>query len=139
MRIFYEVWVDAIIKIRSRPQNAGIWKFYCMIFMSMAMALNLWFLSFVLMLHAKITLSFFPIPIDIFPGTRIDAFASFFASYLLPMLMINYFLIFRNDRWRELSKQYRYHNGNFFLTYFLGSIGLIFIYFIVAFVIVKIL
>jgi len=139
MRVYYEVWVDAITKIRSRPQNAGMWKFFCMTFISMAMALNLWFLTFVLMLNAKITIPFFPIHIDVFPGTRIDAFVSFFVSYLLPMLTSNYFLIFRNDRWRELVKQYESQNGKFFLKYFLGSIGLIVVYFLVAFVIVKML
>jgi hypothetical protein len=139
MKLFYLVWVDAITKLRSRPQNAGIWKFYSMAFVSMAMALNLWFLMFILMLHAKISLSFFPISVDIFAGTRIDAFMGFFISYLLPMLVINYFLIFRNERWRELIKQYESHNGKYFLIYFLGSIGLIVIYFITAFVIVRLL
>jgi hypothetical protein len=43
MNIYFKVWVDALTKLKSRPQNAGLWKFYAMVFISMAMALNMIF------------------------------------------------------------------------------------------------
>ena len=39
--IYYKIWVDGITKLRSRPENKGVWKFYAMVFISMAIAINL--------------------------------------------------------------------------------------------------
>jgi hypothetical protein len=86
-----------------------------------------------------ITKSIFKIPVDIFPGTRIDALVSFFISYLLPFLLLNYFLIFYKDKYKELIKLYPSYDGKLFLKYFLGSLGAIVLYFSIAIFVVKIL
>ncbi|GAB3417699.1 hypothetical protein [Niabella aquatica] len=138
MQLYYKIWVDCIVKLRSRPQNVGLWKFFAMTFMSTTMVLNFWFISFLSMLHLHAEFSFFPIEINLFPGTRIDAFFSFFISYLLPFLLLNHFLIFYKDRYKKLINLYPSYDGRLFLKYFLGSLGLIFIYFCIAFLVVKV-
>ena len=138
INIYYQIWVDALVKLRSRPQNVRMWKFYGMVFVSAAMALNLWFVTFLLMLHLNYSTIIFPVKTAIFPGTRIDAFISFFISYLLPFLILNYFLIFYKDRYKKLLKRYRYYDGKLFLWYFLTSLGAIFLYFLFAFFVVKV-
>ncbi|MBE8712826.1 hypothetical protein C4F49_03930 [Sphingobacterium sp. KB22] len=45
MRLYYRIWVDAIVKLRSRPENVGMWKFFAMAFMSMSMAINFMFIE----------------------------------------------------------------------------------------------
>lgn len=40
MKLYYQIWVDCILKAKSRPQNKNDWKIYTLIFMSMAMAPN---------------------------------------------------------------------------------------------------
>lgn len=136
MNLYYKIWVDAIVKLRSRPQNARMWKFFAMTFISMAMALNLIF--FLLLLSDfGITKGIFKISINIFSGSRIDAFISFFVSYLLPFLLMNYFLIFYKNQYNKLIMCYPSHNGRLFLKYFLGSLGAILGYFLIAFLIVK--
>lgn len=138
MNLYYKIWVDAIVKLRSRPQNAGMWKFFGMTFISMTMALNLWFISFLLMLHLNYSLPFFRIKINIFPGSRIDAFFSFFISYLFPFLLLNYFLIFHKDRYKDLIKRFPSYDGKLFLKYFLGSLAAILGYFLIAILVVKV-
>lgn len=138
MNMYYRIWVDAIIKLRSRPQNAGLWKFFAMTFISMSMALNLILLLFMLS-DLGITKGIAKLSVNIFPGSRIDAFFSFFASYLLPFLVLNYFLIFYRDRYNKLIKRYPSHDGKLFLKYFLGSLGGIIVYFLLAFLIIKII
>ena len=103
--------------------------------MSMTMALNLWFITFLLMLHFNVVIPFLPIEINIFSDTKIDAFLSFFISYLLPILAVNYLLIFRNNRYEELLELYKPHNGMFFIRYFIGSLSLLVLYFLIAFII----
>ena len=100
MSLYYKIWVDGIVKLRSRPQNAGLWKFFAMTFTSMAMALNLVFILFILS-DLGITTGILKISVNLFLGTRLDAFVSFFISYLLPFLLINYFLIFYKEKYRS--------------------------------------
>ena len=134
--MYYKIWADGIVKLRSRPQNAGLWKFFAITFMSMAMALNLIFLLFILS-DLGVTKGVFIFPIDLFPGTRIDAFFSFFVTYLLPFLLLNYILIFYKDRYKDIIKRHPSYDGKLFLKYFLGSLGGILIYFFLAVLIAK--
>jgi hypothetical protein len=134
--IYYKIWVDAIFKIKSNPDLNKTWKFYSMIYMSTVMALNLWFFSF-LMLTFKCKISFYPFEINIFSIEKINSFLSFFASYLLPMLVINYFLIFWNNRYEKLLLQYKAQNGKLFSRYFLCSILIYIFYFLIVFILFK--
>lgn len=137
MKLYYEIWTDCITKARSLPKNKSDWKLYTLIFMSMAMALNLVFVLFIIA-TLGITEKIFIIPVDIFPGSKIDAFISFFLSYLLPFLLINYYLILYKEKYKEILIKYKYRNGKLFLSYFLGSIGVLILYFFIAFLVVKV-
>ena len=139
LKFYYGLWVDTITKIQSIPKNKGMWEFYSISFISMAMALNLWFVTFLLMLHLNIVIPFLPLRLDIFPGNKLDAFLGFFISYLFPMLLINYLLIFKNRKYLELVKSYKPQNGKLFLKYFIGSLLIIILYFIIGYVVVKLL
>ena len=138
-KFYYRLWVDTITKIQSIPKNKDMWEFYSISFISMAMALNLWFVTFLLMLHLNIVIPFLPLRLDIFPGNKLDAFLGFFISYLFPMLLINYLLIFKNRKYLELVKSYKPQNGKLFLKYFLGSLLIIILYFIIGYIVVKLL
>jgi hypothetical protein len=136
MKIYYKIWVDCILKAQSKPENKDNWKLFTMVFMSMSMALNLIFLLFVLS-DLGITEEIFFIQFDIFPCTKIDAFFSFFISYLLPFLTLNYFLIFYEEKHKQLVLKYEYNNGKLFMAYFLSSIGILPLYLMCAVLIVK--
>ncbi len=121
MNIYYKIWVDCIVKARSIPANKNNWKRFTMIFMSMAMALN--FMLLMAILQRKLLgVSFYHLKVDVFPGTKLDAFISFFILFLLPMLLINYFLIFRNNRYELILEKYKSYNGKLFISYFLASL-----------------
>ena len=121
MNIYYKIWVDCIIKARAIPANKNNWKRFTMIFMAMAMALN--FMLFMAILQRNfLGISFYHLKVDILPGTKLDAFINFFVLFLLPMLLINYFLIFRNNRFEILLEKYKSYNGKLFISYFLASL-----------------
>lgn len=121
MNFYYKIWVDCIAKARSIPANQNNWKWYTMIFMSMSMALN--FMVVMAIFQRKILgYSFYHLNIDIFPGGKLDAFISFFILFLLPVLLINYYLILRNRRYEVLLKKYKSYNGKLFISYFLLSL-----------------
>jgi hypothetical protein len=126
MNLYYKIWVDGIVSLRSRPQNAGLWKFSSMTFMSMAMALNIMVVMAILqrnILHRN----FYELKIDIFYGTKLEMFVSFFILFLFPPLLINYLFIFRQNRYKRLIKKYKDRNGKLFIRYFLSSLVLPFV------------
>jgi len=56
--------------------------------------------------------------------------------FVLPIVIVNYFLIFRKKRYEELIKKYPYYNGKLAATYISMSISFpIVLVFIVVFVI----
>ena len=120
LRIYYTIWVDGLIKLRSIPKNRTMWRFYAYAFISMAMALNIALIMAILqrnILHK----TFYQINIDIFPGTKIDAFINFFILYMIMPLIVNYLLIFRGNRYEKLFKLYKYHNGKLCVSYLMVS------------------
>lgn len=121
MNIYYKIWVDCIVKARTIPANKNNWKRFTMIFMSMAMAINFAMILAILQ-RSILGFSFYDFRVDIFPGSKLDAFISFFTLYLLPMLLVNYFLIFRNNRYELILEKYKSYNGKLFITYFLVSL-----------------
>jgi hypothetical protein len=130
--IYYKIWVDGITKLRSRPENKGIWIFYAMTFISMAMAMNLITVITIIEKYV-IKHSFYDIQFTLFTEQKLNQFLNFFILYLLLPLLINYTLIFRNKRYENLANKYKYHNGKLCITYLMISYFLPFILLIGAF------
>jgi hypothetical protein len=80
--MYYKIWVDGITKLRSIPANKGMWKFYAMVFISMAMAINLALLMAIIQRNI-LKHSFYDIRFNIFPEEKLNYFISFFLLYLL--------------------------------------------------------
>ena len=130
--VYYKIWVDGIVRLRSRPQNKGMWKFYAMTFISMAMAINI--LLFMVILQQYILKRWFwNFDVKAFGSSRLNDFASFFVLFLLIPLVINYLLIFRNNRYEQLINRYKYYNGKLCATYLMISYFLPFVLAAVAF------
>lgn len=132
MNVYYKIWVDGIIKIRSIPSNKSLWKFYSMLFITMAMAMNL---ALVITILEKNVLksSFYELPVDIFSESKLNSFVSFFILFFLPPLALNYLLIFRNNRYERLIEKYEAHNGKLCASYLMISYFLpFFLIFLVA-------
>ena len=110
MNIYYLIWVDFIVKVKSIPANKNNWKQYSMIFMSMAMALNLCVLISIIQLHILKHI-YYDVSITIFRGEKLNNFISFFILYLLAPLVLNYILIFRDDRYKALIAKKKNYNG----------------------------
>jgi hypothetical protein len=120
---YYKIWVDCITKACSIPANKNSWKGFTMIFMSMAMALN--FILFMAIFQRNILGKYFyHFEVDIFPGKNLDALISGFTLFILPNVLLNYFLIFRNNRYEMLLTKYKSYNGKLFISYFLASLAL---------------
>jgi hypothetical protein len=118
--IYYRIWVDCIKRGKSQPPNKYNWPIASMIFMSSAMVLN-FALVMVILERNVLGHSFYSIRFPLLSQYLNNA-VSFFILFVLPVIIINYLLIFRKKRYKKLLKRYPYYNGKLFITYFLVSI-----------------
>ena len=117
---YYNIWIEAIVLARKKPENKSNWKLMTMLFMSMAMALNL-LLALVLLQHFLLHKMIYNI---VFPGEKLDDAISFFMLFLLPCVLVNYFLIMHNNRYEWLFEKYGNQQHGRFVPYFLVSLFL---------------
>lgn len=120
-KIYYELWVDIIVKLKSRVENGNSWRIYSIVFMNIPMTLNCMFIMAIVQRNI-FKKSFYELNVDIFPGKNLDALVSALVLYLFPILLFNHFMIFRNHNYETLIKHYKYHEGKLFNRYFLLSL-----------------
>lgn len=123
MNLYYSVWVDCIVRIKSQPTNKESWKGLSLFAMTMTMSLN--YAIIMTVFQKCIGDDLYNINIDVFPGKKLDSALTYFILYFAPMLLINYWFIFRNKRYDSLIQKYKYHNGKRFFVYFYGTLSLI--------------
>jgi len=112
--------VDCIKRARQQPENRHDWKIGTMIFMAVAMSFNLGVVMMVLQKYF-FTNYFYKLKFPFFPE-RINSAISYLILYIFPCIVLNYLLIFKNQRYKELLEKYPYHNGKLFIVYFLISV-----------------
>ncbi len=119
--LYYRIWMDFIRRVRLQPAaNRQNWKIRCMIGMTLAMVFNSVLIMTIL---EKIVFKNYFYKIDLpFLSVRINNVLSYLVLFILPCVIINYLLIFRNKRYEKLLKRYPYYNGKLFLAYFLISL-----------------
>ncbi len=119
MSLYYKIWVDCILRLKSLPKNKEDWQLKSMSIMSTAMALNLVLIMIILQ---KGILDYYFYEINIpFLSDFMNYMLTMMILYFSPCVLLNYLLIFRRKRFEKLLKIYPYHNGRLFLVYFLIS------------------
>ncbi len=116
MRNFYYIyWADAIQRIRKFNPQKKDWEKTLYFFNSWIHALNL-FIIFLWLKYFKVIDIKLP-DIDIFPGDMINGFLSFAIVFATPFFIINYFLIFHNNRYERIVEKYHNKDGNYAMPY----------------------
>jgi glycosyltransferase involved in cell wall biosynthesis len=116
------IWVDCIGRAKAQPANKTNWPVGTMFAMTLAMATNFILIMTVLEKYVFHTY-FYKIELYFLPR-RLNNLLGYLVLFVLPCIMVNYLLIFRNQRYDKLIKKYPFYNGKLFMTYFLLSLGL---------------
>ncbi|MCL2291302.1 MAG: hypothetical protein FWC34_11480 [Bacteroidetes bacterium] len=125
MNIYYKIWVDNILRLRSQKQNKDTWQEWSMIIMTAAMTAN--FMLFMAIFERHILgFSFYEFNIvspNVVPIEGANDFLNTLVLFVLPCFVINYLLIFRKKRLKKLIRKYKYPNyhGKLAATYVLIS------------------
>ncbi|TXF79321.1 hypothetical protein [Chryseobacterium sp.] len=139
MKLYYTIWVDCILRIKSQSQNRENWKFLSILFMGIAMSLNFIVIS-IFLSDLNMIDKIFIVKINFFiENSKLNSILGFIMSYFLPALLLNYSLVFYNRKYERLIEKYKYHNGRYIGTYLLISFLSLPIYALTAFLLLKLI
>jgi archaellum biogenesis protein FlaJ (TadC family) len=128
MNIYYKIWIDCILCLRSQKQNKDTWMEKSMFSMTIAMTVNLLF--FMAILQRNILGCYFyefniSSPNVVSDVERANGILNILVLFVLPCFVVNFLLIFRSKkRLKRLIRKYKYpyYNGKLFIAYFLISL-----------------
>ena len=131
-RLYYEIFADSI---EASAKNGRIGPkerhFYTNLSFSLAQYLNIILLFFILS-GLGFNINIF-VNINIFPGKIINGFLSGFVSLGLPLLLINYFLVFHRKTYLKYTENRKIKTGGLaLLFYFLGSVAIFIVYIVIG-------
>lgn len=137
LSMYYKIWVDAITLEKSKRGKDINWKTITLISISVLQGLNLLVLLYLLRLlsHHKMPVL---LPVNIFNMYLLNGFVSIILTFFIPFVILNYLLIFYNNRYMALLKSYNDSNGKLYRAYFLWSIGIIVIPILFNLIFIKI-
>lgn len=102
--IYYLIWADSILSIKKYHPQKTDWKITVFILNTWINALSLWIILIWLKYFNVLIIP--PFRIDIFAGTLIDGFLTFTIEFALPFGILNYFLIFYKERYKQIIEKY---------------------------------
>jgi hypothetical protein len=120
---YYKIWVDAIELTKSSKAEGKNWKLFTIIPISVLQGINL--LTILLWIRALSNRKFMVlIPVSVFNAIPFNTFISVVLTFFLPFLILNYLLIFNNNRYQMLMKIYNPRNGKRYFWYIALSLGI---------------
>jgi len=132
MKFYYILFSDAINKILTVEKSKDLWKFYTLIYISFAMGFNLFMLSFILNDLNILKIETIELTLNITDFYFLDSFLSYAVVYLFPFLILNYFLIFYKDKYKDIIVKYKHYNGKLISWYYAISFFSFPLFFIVG-------
>ena len=116
--IYYLYWVDAIVGFKKNNPTRTDWKFKVFTISTTCNALNLW----AILLWMKFFNVFsFSMEINIFSWSMLNGATIFIIYFASPFILLNYFLVFYNDRYKRLIEKYSNRNGKRAMIYIICS------------------
>jgi hypothetical protein len=121
--LYYKIWVDAIKTEKAKRVEARNWKLYTIIPISLLQGINLFTFFYWMKVVVNRMLPLF-FPVTIFNARLINAFISIIITLFIPFVILNYLLIFNNERYEELMIKYKSGDKKLYKKYSLITLGL---------------
>lgn len=126
LNLYYIIWADAILFEKSKRGKDINWKTITLIAISLLRGLNLFVLLFLLrwLSHGQMPIL---LPMNIFNMSALNSACAIVLIFLVPFVILNYLLVYYNNRYLEIINKYPYRKGKLYRNYFLWSLGVIII------------
>lgn len=112
---YYLIWSDAIQRFRKHHPDRRDWKLALFTLLTWMHALNAWIIILWLKYFKILIIPKFNF--NLFPGTLLDGFFTFTIEFALPFGILNYFLVFYNNRYEKFTEKYKSIKTRYALIY----------------------
>ncbi|MDP9077552.1 MAG: hypothetical protein M3O71_09040 [Bacteroidota bacterium] len=123
MTLYYRIWADAIISQKAKKTEQTSWKLYTLIPLSLIMGINLFTFFYWMRVIVDRNLLLY-MPVNVFNAHPLNSFISVVITFIIPFVLLNYLVIFNNDRYNEVLKKYHHTCGKLYRKYVLYSLGI---------------
>ena len=124
--LYYRIWADAIVSQKQKKAEYTSWKLYILVPLSVLQGINLLTFFYWMKIIVNRHLLLF-MPVNIFNAHPLNDFVSVIITFFIPFAILNYLLIFNNNRYMGIIENYGAQNGKLYKKYALLSIGLLII------------
>lgn len=126
LNLYYRIWADAILFEKLKRGKDINWKTITLIAISLLQGLNLLVLLFLLrwLSHGRMPIL---LPMGIFNMSILNSACAIVLIFFVPFVILNYLLVYYNNKYLEIINKYPYRNGKLYRNYFLWSLGIIII------------
>jgi hypothetical protein len=121
--LYYKIWVDAITSAKAKKSQPGNWKLYTIVPISLLQGINLFTFFYWMKKLVNHNLPLF-LNVNILNYRLINYFISIVLTLFIPFVILNYLLIFSNDRYQGLLPKYKKQNGKLYKKYALLTLGI---------------
>ena len=112
--VYYSIWSDLILGLQKK-KTLGSEKWYILFFMSFLFGLN--YVPFLLIIPKSIDPLVFFREFRFVDSNLLNTLIHGLLLFLLPGLIIHYFLVFHKKRYEKFTKKYEYRNLKYFMRY----------------------
>lgn len=113
--IYYRLWLGAIYNFKKRYPKDHHWRMTVLIIFSLLNALNLW-LIFSWLEHFKVPF-IHSFCFNTLFGIELNGFWALIIEYALPLVVLNYLLIFHHNRYDKLIVKYKDYQSKYAYLY----------------------
>lgn len=135
-KLYYSVWTDGIKRMQERfPDSNLYWKFTLMLFMVLAFGcFSMFFYAFI----GRMIGLLWP-QLSLFENQFLEKTLSAFVFFMLPWLIVHYYLVFWKNKYLHFMPRYKYRNGKLFINFFLTIIFVPIFLLIIGVIVAKII
>lgn len=126
LSIYYKIWADAILFEKAKREKDINWKTITIISVSLLQGLNLLVLLYLLRWISRGQMPIL-LPLSIFNMSALNSACAIILVFFIPFVILNYLLVYYNNRYLEIIKTYPNRKGKLYRNYFLWSVGIIII------------
>ena len=123
MALYYRIWADAIVSQKAKKAEQTNWKLYTLVPLSLIMGINLFTFFYWMRVVVDRNLLLY-MPVNIFNAHPLNSFISVVITFFVPFALLNYLVIFNNDRYNDVLKRYNGEGGKLYRKYVLYSFGI---------------
>ncbi|MGV9002959.1 MAG: hypothetical protein ACOH1G_02820 [Flavobacterium sp.] len=123
--VYYLIWSDAILTAQHKNKFSEQWKiliYMFAVFQGLNFASIIILIKYLFNIQSKINFT-----LNILPGTILDNTIPGLITFIVPFVLINYFLIVYKDRYKKIIPNYKSHKGKFAISYIIISTAIFFI------------